>query len=108
MLETEFEAADGAATLIDFMPVRGSNSDLVRIVVGRRGRIALRTELAMRFGYGAAVPWVTRMDGGMLRAIAGPDMVVLNAGVALRGQGLKTVGDFALGAASTCGALTSR
>ena len=101
VLETDFEATDGAATLIDFMPVRGSNSDLVRVVVGRRGRIAMRTELALRFDYGAAVPWVTRIDGGMLRAIAGPDMVVLDASVALHGQGMKTIGEFALGAGET-------
>ena len=32
ILETRFETADGAATLIDFMPIRGRNPDLVRIV----------------------------------------------------------------------------
>src|SRR3972149_280469 len=41
ILETEFEGAEGAVTLIDFMPVRGSASDLVRIVAGRRGRVAM-------------------------------------------------------------------
>jgi len=30
------------------------------------------TELVLRFGYGAIVPWVTRLDDGTLRAIAGP------------------------------------
>jgi hypothetical protein len=34
-------------------------------------------ELALRFDYGSAVPWVTRLDDGALRAIAGPDMTVL-------------------------------
>ena len=42
----------------------------------------MRTELVLRFGYGAIVPWVTRLDDGTLRAIAGPDMVVLRTPVA--------------------------
>ena len=72
-------------TLIDFMPLRGAHSNLVRLVVGERGRVAMRTELVLRFGYGAIVPWVTRLDDGTLRAIAGPDMVVLrHAGRAAR------------------------
>jgi GH15 family glucan-1,4-alpha-glucosidase len=37
ILETEFETADGAVTLVDFMPPRGTTSDLVRLVVGTRG-----------------------------------------------------------------------
>src|SRR6185437_17020939 len=32
ILETTFEHKDGAIRLIDFMPVRGLNSDVVRIV----------------------------------------------------------------------------
>src|SRR6187397_62467 len=38
ILETDFETEDGAVTVIDFMPLRGSATDLVRTVVGRRGR----------------------------------------------------------------------
>ena len=93
ILETEFETADGAVTVVDFMPVRGTQSDLVRTVVGRRGRVAMRTELVLRFDYGATVPWVSRVDDGSphgaLRAIAGPDMVLLRADVPLRAAGLK-------------------
>ena len=32
----------------------------------------MHTELMLRFGYGAVVPWVTRLENGALRAIAGP------------------------------------
>ena len=49
VLETEFETADGAVSLIDFMPARSGQADLVRIVVGRRGRVAMQTEAALRF-----------------------------------------------------------
>src|SRR5215217_4566740 len=36
ILETHIETLDGAATLIDFMPPRGKNSDIVRLVRGDR------------------------------------------------------------------------
>src|SRR3970282_595103 len=61
VLETEFETAEGAVTLVDFMPVRERESDLLRLVIGRRGRVAMDMELILRFDYGAAVPWVTRL-----------------------------------------------
>ncbi|HVY58491.1 MAG TPA: trehalase-like domain-containing protein, partial [Xanthobacteraceae bacterium] len=67
ILETRFETRDGAVTLIDFMPVRDGRPTLVRIVVGERGRVAMQTELIIRFGYGAVVPWVTRLEDGTLR-----------------------------------------
>ena len=77
ILETTFETADGAATLIDFMPPRDDTPNLVRLVLGRRGRIDFRTELVIRFDYGASVPWVRRLeDGGGLEAVAGPNMLV--------------------------------
>ena len=101
ILETEFETSEGAVTLIDFMPPRSAASDLVRIVVGRRGRVALCTELILRFGYGTSVPWVSRTEDGLLRAIAGPDMVVLRASVPLHGEGMRTVGAFTLQAGET-------
>src|SRR5689334_20621769 len=59
ILETDVEADGGAVTLVDFMPPRGEASDVVRIVKGRRGRVRMRTELVIRFGYGQSVPWVT-------------------------------------------------
>ena len=96
ILETHFETDDGAATLIDFMPLGGDHSTIVRLVVGTRGKVAMRTELILRFGYGAIVPWVTRLDDGALRAIAGPDMVVLRTPVHLRGDDMTTVGEFAI------------
>ena len=94
VLETQFETADGAATLIDFMPTGLRRSSIVRLVVGTRGSMAMSTELILRFGYGAVVPWVTRLEDGVIRAIAGPDMVVVRTPVHLRGKGMTTVGEF--------------
>ena len=82
ILETAIETADGAATVVDFMPPRDQASAVVRLVFGRRGRIAMRTELIIRFDYGSLTPWVTRLHDGSLHAVAGPDMVVLRTAVA--------------------------
>jgi GH15 family glucan-1,4-alpha-glucosidase len=101
ILETEFTTSDGVVTLVDFMPVRGRNSDVVRLVVGKLGVVAMRTELIIRFDYGSIVPWVTRTEDGALRAIAGPDMVVLRTPIELRGEGLTTQGEFTVAAGET-------
>lgn len=98
ILETDYETADGAVTVIDFMPLRGQASDVVRIVVGRRGQVSMRTELVVRFGCGCTVPWVSRLDDGSLRAIAGPDMLILRTPVALHGENLTTVACFTVAA----------
>jgi GH15 family glucan-1,4-alpha-glucosidase len=96
ILETHFETDDGAATLIDFMPVGGRHSIIVRLLVGTRGKVAMSTELILRFGYGAIVPWVSRLEDGALRAIAGPDMVILRTPVHLCGKNMTTVGEFTI------------
>jgi GH15 family glucan-1,4-alpha-glucosidase len=93
ILETTFEADDFAVMLIDFMPVRGTNSDIVRIVKGIRGSAPMKMQLSLRFNYGATVPWVTSRDGA-IHAIAGPDLVVLRTAVPLTGEGLTTVSEF--------------
>ena len=59
IVETVFECGEGAVRLTDFMPVRGRNSDVVRIVEGIRGTARMRMELCLRFDYGRTVPWVT-------------------------------------------------
>jgi GH15 family glucan-1,4-alpha-glucosidase len=94
ILETRFECGEGVVTLVDFMPVRAMHSNVVRLVVGERGRVTMCAELVLRFGYGAIVPWVTRLDDGTWRGIAGPDMVVLRTPVRLTGQNMRTVSEF--------------
>ena len=101
ILETAIETADGAATVVDFMPPRDQASAVVRLVFGRRGRLAMRTELIIRFDYGSLTPWVTRLHDGSLHAVAGPDMVVLRTAVPLRGVDFRTVGEFTISAGET-------
>src|SRR5690349_19965571 len=98
VLETECDTAEGALTVIDFMPVAKPNSDLVRIVVGRRGRVPMRMELVLRFDYGASVPWVSRLPYGRLGAIAGPDMTILHDPLTIKGENMTTVAEFEIGA----------
>jgi len=98
ILETRFETSDGAATLIDFMPLRARHSSIIRLVLGERGRVEMGTEFILRFGYGAIVPWVTKLEDKTLRAIAGPDMVVLRTPAQLVGENLTTVGEFTVAA----------
>jgi GH15 family glucan-1,4-alpha-glucosidase len=93
VLETEFQTETGRATIIDFMPP-ADGADLVRIVIGRSGRVAFQTELAARFNYGGSVPWVNRLDEATISAIAGPERLLLRTVVALYGEDLKTVGEF--------------
>src|SRR5437588_483214 len=68
VLETEFDTDDGTVRLVDFMPRRGEAPDVVRLVEGVRGRVAMRMELIIRFDYGSIVPWVRRVDGGLWAA----------------------------------------
>jgi len=94
ILETDFETSDGAVRLIDFMTRREGASDVVRIVLGLRGTVTMRMEMAVRFDYGSRVPWVSRVDDGRLQAVAGPERLLLDTEVDLRGEDLRSVGDF--------------
>ena len=96
ILETRFETASGVVTVIDFMPLRAHNSNIVRIVRGERGEVRMCVDLVLRFGYGAIIPWMVRLDRETLRAVAGPDMVLIRTPVRLHGHELTTVGEFTI------------
>ena len=93
VLETEFKTESGRAVILDFMPP-ADGAELVRIVVGRSGRVDFRTEFVARFDYGSTVPWISRLYDGAISAVAGPERLVLRSSVALSGEDLKSVGDF--------------
>ena len=98
VLETTFETPDGSVCVIDFMSRRQGISDLVRIVRGLRGSVAMRTELIVRYDYGSIVPWVAQQPDGRRCLTAGPDRLVLASDAALHGQDMHTVGEFTVGA----------
>jgi len=94
ILETRFESKNGVVAIVDFMPPRGKASDIVRLVRGIEGKVTMRMELIIRFGFGVDVPWVKRTDDGALLAICGPDMTVLRTPVETRGKDMTTVAEF--------------
>ncbi len=93
ILESGFETSTGSARVIDFMPPRETQPDVIRIVEGVSGRVEMRMELVLRFDYGSIVPWVRNFDGTLV-AIAGPDAVTLQAPVPLEGVGMTTQASF--------------
>ena len=98
VLETEFETRDGVVRVVDAMPKRRGHPNVLRVVEGVRGRVAMRMELVVRFDYGSVVPWVRRLPDDTLTAIAGPDALCLRTPVEHHGEDLKTVSDFTVAA----------
>jgi GH15 family glucan-1,4-alpha-glucosidase len=76
VLETEFTTDGGVIRIIDCMPPRQREPDLVRVVEGVAGEVDVDMELVIRFDYGAIVPWVRTIDG-VLTAVGGPDALSL-------------------------------
>ncbi|MDQ1709049.1 MAG: hypothetical protein QOG49_434 [Frankiaceae bacterium] len=96
ILETEHVTAEGVVRVIDFMPPRGRAPDIIRIVEGVSGRVRVTTELAIRFGYGAVMPWVRKVDGVVV-AVAGPDALCLRTPVPLVGENMRHGAEFVVG-----------
>jgi GH15 family glucan-1,4-alpha-glucosidase len=95
VLETEFDLAEGTVRVTDCMPVRVTNPEVVRLVECLKGRVEMRMDLAIRFGYGEIVPWVRNLDG-LTTAVAGPDALALWSSVETHGEDFTTVAEFSL------------
>ena len=93
ILETDYETESGAVTIIDWMPPRSGEVDVMRIVVGKRGQVPMHMALTIRFDYGWIVPWVRHIAEG-IKATAGPDTLYCRTDVELRGENMHTVSDF--------------
>ncbi len=94
VLETRFDTKDGTVLLIDAMGRRDGHGDLVRLVRGESGAVPMKMEIVLRPGYGAIVPWVSRLADDRIAAVAGPDRFTLATTVELRGENMRTVGEF--------------
>ena len=95
VLETEFTTGSGVVRVIDCMPPDESIPNILRMVEGVSGTVEMHMELVVRFDYGWVVPWVRRVDHGLV-AIGGPDAVVLHTPVEVRGENLTSVADFTI------------
>jgi GH15 family glucan-1,4-alpha-glucosidase len=82
VLETVHETDTGAVRVTDAMPIADNRADIVRSVEGLHGTVRMAHEWVVRFDYGKVRPWVShgtghRLDGDVITAVAGPDMLVL-------------------------------
>jgi GH15 family glucan-1,4-alpha-glucosidase len=93
VLETTFHTATGSVTIVDAMLAGLENPRISRIARCTRGQVAMRMEYAVRFDYGSIVPWLRRVDEGLL-AVAGPDALLLSADIELRPDGMHHVAEF--------------
>jgi GH15 family glucan-1,4-alpha-glucosidase len=90
ILEMLFETPSGSVALIDFMGIE--KNAVIRIVEGRSGSVEMTFDLSLRFEYGSAEPWVTRLNHGSgIRAVAGPNVVLLKSDVKLHGKAMTSV-----------------
>ena len=80
--------------LIDFMPPRGENPDIVRIIEGLRGKVSMQMELIIRFDYGhdRALGAKRAMTGS--RRSRDPMRLILRTPIETRGEDLTTVAEF--------------
>lgn len=65
ILETRFEAEEGAVEITDFMPYGGEVCALIRRVRGVRGRIPMTMTFAPRFTSGTELPRYERVFSGL-------------------------------------------
>lgn len=102
ILETEFQTSEGIAVVVDLMPIATAENrtDLIRIIRGIQGTVEFRSEIILRFDYGKIIPWVNRHGSGIL-AVAAPHAVLVQAPIPMKGEDLKTVGEFTVSAGQT-------
>jgi GH15 family glucan-1,4-alpha-glucosidase len=103
ILETLFETATGSVCVVDLLSRRDSVSEVVRVVRGISGTVTMHSELIVRFDYGTQIPWVTRREDGRLQMIAGPDRLLLDSPIELRGEDMRTKGEFEVKAGEEVG-----
>jgi GH15 family glucan-1,4-alpha-glucosidase len=97
VLETEWETGEGKIRVIDFMPPRREAPVIIRVVEGLSGRVVVRSELVIRFGYGRVVPSLHRVDDAHL-ATAGPDAITLRTPAPTVDESRAMVSTFEVGA----------
>ena len=86
VLETDFETEDGVVRLVDCMGLGNDKPNLVRVVEGVRGCVAMQMRFVPRFYYGRLIPSLGRIDRGVF-AVAGPDALCLRTSADLHENG---------------------
>jgi GH15 family glucan-1,4-alpha-glucosidase len=80
VLESEIVCDGGRARIIDFMPPGKTAHDIIRIVEGIEGEVPMHTDLKVRFGYGAHIPWI-KADGLHATLTSGPSALLFSSPV---------------------------
>jgi GH15 family glucan-1,4-alpha-glucosidase len=93
VLETTFVTSTGSVRIVDCMLMGAPTPRIRRVVEGIAGSVAMKMDYAVRFDYGSIVPWVRRVDGGLL-AVAGPDALFLTSDVEPEPDGERHVAAF--------------
>ena len=101
ILETRYETQTGTAVVIDFMPPLRPECYLMRIVQGLRGTVEFEAELIIRPNYGIAIPWVRREKDDTIRAVVGPDAMILYTDLRLEPDGRRHTVKFSAAAGET-------
>jgi GH15 family glucan-1,4-alpha-glucosidase len=84
LLATRWETPTGVVEVVDAMLPESADRTVVRRVRGVSGRVRMRQELAIRFGYADALPWLRQAPehgGNAIVAVAGPDAVIVRGPV---------------------------
>ncbi|MER5279281.1 glycoside hydrolase family 15 protein [Streptomyces sp. NPDC002809] len=99
VLETFWETRTGTVKVIDFMPQRDHEPDVMRIVEGVSGTVDMASVIRLRFDFGSVVPWMRRSDGHRV-AVAGPDSAWLRSEPPVKtwGQQFSTCSSFSVSA----------
>jgi GH15 family glucan-1,4-alpha-glucosidase len=89
VLETTWNARGGRARVLDLLPVdprspENARRQLVRIVEGLEGEVDFALEIAPRFDFGEASPWIHQDDAGTHFALAGDDALLIACAALLR------------------------
>jgi GH15 family glucan-1,4-alpha-glucosidase len=95
VLETEWQTETGMIRVTDYMPVRATHPDVIRVVHGIKGRVEVEMELIVRFDFGRMVPWARRVGGDLL-FVSGPDSVMLRTDLPTHGEDARTVAEFVI------------
>ncbi|MDF3140968.1 MULTISPECIES: glycoside hydrolase family 15 protein [unclassified Streptomyces] len=66
VLETVWTTPSASAKVTDFMPPRDGAPQVIRIVEGTAGQIAMASTLRARPGYGRVSPWIHEQGGRMI------------------------------------------
>jgi GH15 family glucan-1,4-alpha-glucosidase len=91
ILETTFRTDGGAVRVVDCLPMRvGGRHEpyrqILRVVEGLEGTVALRVDLVPRFDYGAISPWIRRLRPGRFHAVGGADGLLITSDLPLEAR----------------------